>query len=226
MTTMHTHQNESTNSTSIQSTHSTNDVENSYSTLQAKIKAAREYFNQRAERMTKDEQSDTESYADTESVTETLHTESDSEPEFNRHDCLGIADMVWQQTVKHYKDRLVHLEREISRLQSNKIDKLMLYTALQFLCINPDEKKINPHLIEWFDRHKYAWISKHDPQIEHTLSSDNWNEIGIPLTREPGSTPIHQDITVIEDIYDNVKRNDWIDPVSIDDNTCYLMDGD
>eukprot|EP01084_Bolivina_argentea_P026909 50029_1 len=130
---------------------------------------------------------------------------------------VGIKDIVWTQKLKYLKNRLIFLEKEIVDLpsQNKRLDKLMLYVALEFLSVNPDEKKANDRLVEWWDLHKYSWLDKHDPQKEDTLLSQNWNEIGIPLTRDPGSTPTHHKKTIFEDIYDNLKRTEWTDPFSV-----------
>merc|ERR1719410_94006 len=87
------------------------------------------------------------------------------------YDNVGIKDIVWTQKLKYLKNRLIFLEREISDLpqKHKKMDKLMLYSALEFLSINPDEKKANDHLVEWWDLHKYSWLDRHDPTRENTM---------------------------------------------------------
>ena len=149
---------------------------------------------------------------------------------------VGIKDIVWAQKLKYLKNRLIFIEEEIADLPTKhkKLDKLMLYACLEFLSINPDENMANDRLVEWWDIHKYAWLDKHDPQKEDTMLSQNWNEIGIPLTRPKGATPTHHNKTVVEDIYDNLRRSDWIDPIcmqqanqqSIDDLVALDIDND
>ena len=130
---------------------------------------------------------------------------------------VGIKDIVWQQKMRYLQNRLVFLEEQITALPATerKLDKLMLYAALEFLSINPDEKKANDHLVEWWDLHKYSWLDRHDPQRENTMASQNWNEIGIPLTRDPNATPTHHNKTVFQDIYENLKHIEWVDPISV-----------
>ena len=90
-----------------------------------------------------------------------------------------------------------------------------MYTALEFLSVNPEDRKANADVVDWWNLHKYAFLDHHDPHKENTLHSQNWEEIGIPLSRSPGATPAHHDKTVFEDIYNNLCRKQWLDPLSL-----------
>jgi len=133
------------------------------------------------------------------------------------YDADSIQDVVWAQKMKYLKTRLVFLEEQLQRLPAaqRRLDKLMLYTALEFLSVNPDELKANADVVDWWDRYKYAFLDRHDPHKEDTLHSQNWDEIGIPLSRSPGATPAHHDKTIFEDIYTNLCRKQWLDPLSL-----------
>eukprot|EP01083_Nonionella_stella_P189181 699021_1 len=159
------------------------------------------------------------------SVTQSIFTDIDYDIDYNN---VGIKDIVWTQKLKYLKNRLMFLEKEIADLPTTekRLDKLMLYVALEFLSINPDEKKANDRLVEWWDIHKYSWIDKHDPHKENTLLSNNWNEIGVPLTRDSGQTPIHHDMTIFEEIYGNLRRMEWKDPFSRQHPLIRLRDKD